>query len=542
MAAETRVTPALDPLPRTAGARLPAAPPHWKQLLPVALGVVGWLALTAWARLLTLPDEGRYVGVAWEMLRSGDWLTPTLNGLPYFHKPPLFYWITASALSVFGPNEWAGRAAPVFGAALGALATYLFVRRWWGERASRLALLALLTQPLYFIGGQFANLDMLVAGCITATILLCADAALCIEQRLPFRTALGAAFAMAAFGVLAKGLIGLVLPVLVIATWLLLQRRWRNLVTLCWWPGMLLFLVIAAPWFIAMQSRFPEFLDYFFVVQHFKRFAEAGFNNARPFWFYPAALLLLSLPWLPWLTRPLRRGFLADPERRPIRLLLLVWLVVVVGFFSLPRSKLLGYVLPCVPALAMLMADAYLVAGATRPGRTRRVWRASAAVAVLIGLGAVIAIAVYPLRSSKPFALAIAGQPGAEAPTVMLNEYYFDLPFYAQLHNPVAVVDDWASPEVALRDNWRKELADAGRFAPRQASVALIAPIALDDRLCAAPLTWVIGPGDAAARYPLLAAAAVALERKGTTLWRVERDSPRVADLLRCASAPPRLP
>ena len=512
----------------------PAVPPRWQDLLRVALLIVAWLALTAWARPLMLPDEGRYVGVAWEMLRSGDWLTPTLNGLPYFHKPPLFYWITASALSVFGLNEWAARAAPIFGAALGAGATYLFARRWWGEQAARLALLALLLQPLWFVGGQFANLDMLVAGCITATILLLADAALCIDRRLPYRRALAAGFAFAAIGVLAKGLIGFVIPLLVIGAWLLLQRRWRTLAAMCWWPGVLLFLVIASPWFVAMQSRFPEFLDYFFVVQHFKRFAEAGFNNARPFWFYPAVLLLLSLPWLPWLTKPLQRGFLADPERRPIRLLLLVWAVVVVGFFSLPRSKLLGYVLPCVPALAMLMADAYLVAVAARPARARRIWRASAAVAALVGLGAVAAVALYPLRSSKAFAAAITARPGPALPVVMLGAYYFDLPFYARLRSPAAVVDDWGSAEIAKNDNWRKELADASRFAPALAAATLIAPGALAERLCAAPATWVLGSSEAAARYPMLAGAVVALERKGTTLWRVERDSSAVASALGC--------
>jgi 4-amino-4-deoxy-L-arabinose transferase-like glycosyltransferase len=75
----------------------------------VALIVLAWVGAFAWLRSLMLPDEGRYVGVAWEMVRSGDWVTPTLNGLPYFHKPPLFYWITASSLTLFGNVEWAAR-------------------------------------------------------------------------------------------------------------------------------------------------------------------------------------------------------------------------------------------------------------------------------------------------------------------------------------------------------------------------------------------------------------------------------------------------
>ena len=155
----------------------------WRDGLTVLALMLAWLAATAWMRPLMLPDEGRYATVAWEMLRSGDWLIPTLNGLPFFHKPPLFYWITGAALSVLGPTEMAARAASLAGATLGALSLYLFTRRWCGPQAARRALWVLLVQPLFYVGGQFANLDMLVAGCITATILALAHAALCFEQQ-----------------------------------------------------------------------------------------------------------------------------------------------------------------------------------------------------------------------------------------------------------------------------------------------------------------------------------------------------------------------
>ena len=88
-------------------------PPAWREVAGVAAVVLAWLAASAWLRPLQLPDEGRYVGVTWEMLRSGDWLTPTLDGLPYFHKPPLFYWITAGSMALFGLDEAAARAAPL---------------------------------------------------------------------------------------------------------------------------------------------------------------------------------------------------------------------------------------------------------------------------------------------------------------------------------------------------------------------------------------------------------------------------------------------
>ena len=515
----------------------PARPLAGRQLLLVAALSFVWLAATAWARPLMLPDEGRYAGVAWEMLRSGDWLTPTLNGLPYFHKPPLFYWITAASLSLFGLNESAARAAPILGAWLGAFAMVLFTRRWWGDRAARLTLLALLAQPLFYVGGQFANLDMLVAGCITATIVLLADAALCIERGRPHRLALGSAFAMAAVGVLAKGLIGAVIPGLVIVAWLLILRRWRVLAAMLWWPGIVIFLLLAAPWFVAMQMRYPDFLDYFFVVQHFKRFAEGGFNNAQPFWFYPAVLLVFCLPWLPWLSRLFKRGHLSDPERGPIRLLMVVWVVMVVLFFSLPQSKLVGYILPAVPALAALAADGFISLGAPSR-RARRLWQVGAAGAASVGIATVAGLSIHPLPSSRELAATLLDQRGPQEPVVMLGNYYFDVPFYARIRGPVRVVDEWSSAEVGKRDNWRKELADAGRFAPAQAAAALIGPASLPASLCLSQVSWVIGSSKDGARYPFLADARVAFDRRETTLWRVDRRLPAAASSLHCEGTP----
>ena len=503
----------------------------------IAALILLWLLATAWARPLMLPDEGRYVGVAWEMLRSGDWLTPTLNGLPYFHKPPLFYWITAGSMSLFGLNEWAARAAPILGAWLGAFALYLFTRRWWGKRAAHLALCVLMVQPLFYIGGQFANLDMLVAGCITATILLLAHAALCIEVGLPYRRALAAAFAMAALGVLAKGLIGFVLPALVIGAWLALRRRWHVLASLMWWPGALIFVLVAAPWFLAMQMRFADFSNYFFVVQHFHRFAAGGFNNVQPFWYYPAVLLLFSLPCLPWLARRRGRGAQRDAERDSVRLLMVLWAATVVLFFSLPQSKLLGYVLPAVPPLALLMADGFLSLGAPSQ-RARRLWQVSVGVSAALSIGAVAALAVYPKPSSRTLAAALASQRGSDEPVYMLGRYYFDLPFYARMRAPVGVVDDWSSPDIAKRDNWRKELADAGTFAPALARKALLAPASLPAALCAGPVSWVLGADTAAAAYPFLSAG-VAMRRVGdTTLWRIDHGQPAMASALRCEGTP----
>ena len=331
----------------------------WSDAIKMLAIIALWLAAAAWMRPLMHPDEGRYATVAYEMLRSGDWLTPTLNGMPFFHKPPLFYWLTGAALAVFGPNEFAARMASLIGASMGAWALYLFTRHWCGQALARRSVLVLLVLPMFFAAAQFANLDMLVAGCITATILALAHAALCFEQGLAYRRVLWLAYVLAGLGVLAKGLIGFVLPAMVIGLWLLLRWRWRTLWALLSVPGVVLMLVVTAPWFVAMQLRFDGFLHYFFVVQHFQRFAATGFNNVQPWWFYPAVLVLCSFPLVLWLRGTCVRGYFTHQDTQgALRMLMGLTVLCVLLFFSLPKSKLLGYILPAVPALAWWIADA----------------------------------------------------------------------------------------------------------------------------------------------------------------------------------------
>lgn len=499
----------------------------------LTLLVLAWLTWTAWARPLMLPDEGRYVGVAWEMLRSGDWLTPTLNGLPYFHKPPLFYWITAASLWLFGHHEWAARVASLLGAVLGASALYTFIRRWSNERTARAGLVALLVQPLWLIAAQFANLDMLVAGCISATIVLLAHAVLLADHGKPWRAVMTSAWAMAALGVLAKGLIGFVLPAAVIVVWLILQKRWRSLFTLFWWPGILVFLALTAPWFVAMQQRFPEFLDYFFVVQHFKRFTESGFNNVMPFWFYPAVLCVCFLPWLPWMVRALKPRSGPSEPRKAIRLLMLVWPVMIVLFFSLPKSKLLGYVLPAVPPLAFLAADGFL-SQAPLSRASIRLWRIGAGIGCLLTLGILTWLAVYPTKSTRAIAQVLRENRQVSEPVVMIDHYYFDLPFYARLSAPVAMVGHWDYPDLHQQDNQRKELADAGQFDKAAAAKLLVLPAALPALLCRSATTWVLGPSSALTRYPFLGVATNVHHESGTTLWRVDTQAPAMLNALAC--------
>ncbi|WP_313388517.1 ArnT family glycosyltransferase, partial [Achromobacter aegrifaciens] len=163
------------------------------------LAIGAWLAFLAWIRPLTLPDEGRYAGVAWDMLRSGSHAVPLLDGMPYFHKPPLYYWLTELSFSVFGVHPWAAR-VPSWLAAWGAVAAlYCFVRRYRDTETAALTVLVLATMPFFYGGAQFANLDMLVAGLITLCVLAAVDTALRVERGQAWRAMAVAAGVLAAF-------------------------------------------------------------------------------------------------------------------------------------------------------------------------------------------------------------------------------------------------------------------------------------------------------------------------------------------------------
>src|SRR5437868_11513933 len=210
------------------------------------------------------------------MLLSGPWLGPTLDGLPFLHKPPLWYWLSAASMGLFGVHPWAARLPSLLGALMTGASLFLLVRRWIDARAARDALVVLATMPLRYGGAQYANHDMLVAGCIAGAISLAAHALLARERRESHRAALIAAYACAGLGVMTKGLIGAVLPGLVFVLWCVAIGRTRALRMLCWWPGWVVLLAIATPWMIAMQLRHEQFLHYFFVVQHFSRYAGSG--------------------------------------------------------------------------------------------------------------------------------------------------------------------------------------------------------------------------------------------------------------------------
>ena len=494
------------------------------------LALVAWLAFSIGLRPLTLPEEGRYVGVAWEMLRSGDWIVPTQDGLPFFHKPPLFYWITAASMQLFGPNAAAARLAPLIGAVLGALGLVWFVRRHAGEVLALWTLPVLATLPFFFGGAQFANLDMLVAGFVALTVVLAADAALALETGEPHRRSLVGAWACAALGVLAKGLIGLVLPGLVLVLWLLITRRPRTILRLISPLGLLVFAVIAAPWFFAVQARYPTFAHYFFVYQHFERFAATGFNNVQPWWFFFAAVPALALPWSLWALRSawlsskgLSAAAVGGPTHplHPLRVLMWTWLLGILVFFSIPQSKPVGYSMPVLFPIAFLAADALHAAWHNGRVAPRRLVQASFAVALLICLGAAIGSALTYDRDNTKLARVLLKERAEGDPVVFVGEYFFDIPLHARLKSPVPVTSDWRDPKIVLRDNWRRELAEAAPFMPELASTLLVdAPRGFALRCGTKPL-WAVVKVDAEGTVAAVPGATRVAESNRGVLWRI---------------------
>jgi hypothetical protein len=363
---------------------------------------------------------------------------------------------------------------------------------------------------------------MLVAACIALAIVFAADAALALRAGEPHARALACAWACVALGVLAKGLIGLVLPGLVIIVWLVVSGQARTILRLVSPLGLAVFVLIAAPWFIAVQQRYPGFARYFFIHHHFERFTAGGFNNAQPWWFFLAALPLLALPWALWLIRArfnARSGESGD--QIALRQLLWTWLACIVAFFSLPESKPVGYVMPALFPLAFLIAEPVLAAWRGGAPRRRAAVVASAALASLVCIAALVWSATRYDKDNTALARTLLGLRAPHDPVVFVAEYFFDIPMYARLSEPVPVIGDWHDLKVAARDNWRRELAEAATFAPQQGAATLVDPahgFAL--RCGGAPLWAVAKLADESAIAALPQAERVAVSHR-VALWRI---------------------
>jgi 4-amino-4-deoxy-L-arabinose transferase-like glycosyltransferase len=344
-------------------------------------------------RGLFMPDEGRYADIARSMLDSNDWVTPRLNGIKYFEKPPLQYWATAGTFALFGVDEWTARLWPALTGFLGIALTAFAGFRLAPNSPWLLTASAFAGCWGYFLGGQFLTLDMGLTFFLTAAML---GLALSRRTDISSRAERGwmvLAWAAVACAVLSKGIVGIVIPGLALLVYLVIERDLSLLRRLHWVPGLCVFGAIVLPWFILVQQRNPEFFDFFFIREHFERYWLPHHHRAGPWWYFIPILLVGLLPWTPSIPAALARAWRA-PAQPGFKLdrFLVVWAGVVVVFFSASQSKLPGYVLPAVPAILLLFARHY-------PALSERLRRAPAFVCIASGLALTLLAAGLPTLS-----------------------------------------------------------------------------------------------------------------------------------------------
>jgi 4-amino-4-deoxy-L-arabinose transferase-like glycosyltransferase len=460
------------------------------------LGVL-WLANLP-LRPLFDPDEGRYAEISREMVASGDWVTPTLNALKYFEKPPLQYWATAALYSVFGVHEWTARLYAVALAFLCIPLVFAFCRRiGYSSDASVVAAALLAINPYFAVTGQLNLLDQGFTFFLSSALFSFVIAQR--EHAAPRRCRnwMLITWVALALAVLSKGIVTLVLAGATLLAYVAATRELAVLRRLHLRSGLVLFALITFPWFWLVQTRNPEFFRFFFIREHVERFLTTIHNRVEPFWYFLPILLVALLPvignWRGWRLAKIEGERTAGEFRA--ELFLLLWCFIVVALFSCSQSKLASYVLPVMPPLAVVLARVtqaqqcafarakwistgfllliavslalvgwrrmgslpaasmgwailgsltcigYLVFERMRPLRSvAQRWSGIAAVSVACyQILALCYAATFPARSGEELAAEIAGGIRADTKLYSVGQYRHSLAFYLQ--RPLAVYD-----------------------------------------------------------------------------------------------------
>jgi len=309
------------------------------------------------------PDEGRYAEISREMLKRHDWVTPTLNYVKYFEKPPLLYWLNAISFQLFGLHEWAGRLVPASAALLGMYLAYALGRRMWGARGGLLAALILGTSMEWPIIGREVVIDTLLSTLIFATLAFWWLSHTQEETHSREKYFYDAAFWISlALAFLSKGPVAVILTGGGIFFYLLICRQWQALRRMGWWWGVPLCALIIAPWFVMVAQRNPEFNHFFWWGQNFGRFLGIGKNreHVKSFFYFFEFLPVVFFPWsffIPGAVLQWKKLFAWPPNtiRRRAVIFLLSNSIFITLFFSASSSKLITYILPVLPFLAVLM-------------------------------------------------------------------------------------------------------------------------------------------------------------------------------------------
>ncbi len=305
-------------------------------------------------RPFATPDEARYVEIPREMLATGDWITPRLNGVKYFEKPPLLYWIEAVFQYVFGLKEWAMRLPIVLFGLTGILSTYAFGQRVFNRHVGLYSAFILGSSCIYFVMSRLIILDMAVSLFVTLSLFCFYNAQQ--EAKEKDRRLFYALFTVfCALGVLTKGIMALAVPGVVIVLWATYSRRWRAIFPAYLPSNLILFLLIAAPWHILASLKTPEFAYKYFIVEHVLRYATKIHLRHQPVWFFIPIIIGGFIPWSALFPHAFAKAF--RERYMHVNAFLLVWIAFVFVFFSISQSKLIPYILPLFPPIALLLGN-----------------------------------------------------------------------------------------------------------------------------------------------------------------------------------------
>ena len=345
------------------------------------------LVLAAYVLPLAVPvplmedDEGLHAAIAVEMVERGDWTVPRLLTEPFLDKPILYFWMQAASLATFGPSEFSVRLPGTLMALAGVAATGWLGWTMFGAAVGRWAALCYATMLLPYAVSLAPLHDLVMVPLVAVAMGAFWRASNAASTGALARWTLVAGVALG-FSMLGKGLTGVGLVGVGMATWLLWTRALSWRMVLAGAAAIVIGAAIAWPWYAAMERASPGYLHYFFMERHVAGVTDDTQRHAgRPFWYYLPIVLAGAWPW--WFGAwPRARAVLADRER-----LLVSWFLGDLVLLSVAGSKLATYLLPALPALALLAA--HRLATDASAGSPRRAWLrvASAVTAAVPALG-----------------------------------------------------------------------------------------------------------------------------------------------------------
>jgi 4-amino-4-deoxy-L-arabinose transferase-like glycosyltransferase len=396
-------------------------------LLILSLFLAALFGFKLGERALWSPVEGHYAEIAREMVVSGDYLTPSLAGMKFLEKPPLFYWLESVNIKLFGLNEWSLRLWPAMFGMIGCLAVYFAGSRLFERRVGLISSAVLATSALWYVMGHVINLDMAVSALITCALLSFLVGS--VEQPgYKRRFAMWTFFVFSALATMTKGLIGIVIPAMVIGSWILILKDWGILRTMYLPSAVSLFLLIAAPWHVLISRENPDFLRSYLFDEHFQRYLTKPEGPFEQPWAYIPVLLLGLFPWAVFMLQGLRHSLRFPRQQRHQHkevIFLVLWAGLIFLFFSASSYKSIPYILPMLPPLAILIAR--YIAAAWESPRISGVSAGSFILLVVLSLSVIAGLAGPQHYLERYSEWPNMGVPRAEATVVSTRLEYGDL-------------------------------------------------------------------------------------------------------------------